>query len=154
MMTLKPRFMAAHYLGSPKLPGKVALITGGDSGIGRAVAVLFAREGSNVAIVYLNEHDDARATKACVKREGGRCLLIPGDVRQPGFCKRAVARTVETLGALDILVNNAAFQEHAKNLKELSIPRRSCMLWPYHRNCVADYGQHWRLVRPNEDRDI
>ena len=122
-MMLKPQFMASHYLGSSKLRGKVALITGGDSGIGRAVAVLSAREGADVAIVYLNEHDDARTTQACVEREGSRCLLIPGDVRQAAFCKRAVARTVKTLGALDILVNNAAFQEHAKDIERLSEAR-------------------------------
>lgn len=119
-MTLKPRFMASDYVGSRKLQDKVALITGGDSGIGRAVAVLFAREGADVAVVYLNEHDDAQTTKVCVEKEGRRCLLIPGDVRQPGFCKRAVTKTLKELSGLDILVNNAAFQEHSKSLDELT----------------------------------
>ena len=122
-LKLKPQFMAPQYLGSAKLQDKVALITGGDSGIGRAVAVLFAREGADVAIVYLNEHDDARETKACVEREGRRCLLIPGDVRHAAFCRRAVAKTVKTFGGLDVLVNNAAFQEHAASIEELSEAR-------------------------------
>ena len=119
-LTLQPQFVAPQYLGSAKLQGKVALITGGDSGIGRAVAVLFAREGADVAIVCLTEHDDARETQAWVEREGRRCLLIPGDVRRSAFCKRAVARAMKTLGSLDILVNNAAFQEHAASLEDLS----------------------------------
>ncbi len=117
-MSLKPRFMAMQYRGSGKLQGKVALITGGDSGIGRAVAVLFAREGADVAIVYRNEHDDARETQSIVEREGGRCILIAGDVRLPAFCKRAVTKTVKALGALDILVNNAAFQQHADAIED------------------------------------
>ena len=122
-MNLKPRFMAIHYRGSAKLEGKVALITGGDSGIGRAVAVLFAREGADVAIVYLNEHDDALETQAYVEREGGRCVLIPGDVRHARFCERAVAKTVKALGGIDILVNNSAFQEHAESIEEVSEAR-------------------------------
>jgi len=122
-MNLKPRFMAIHYRGSAKLEGKVALITGGDSGIGRAVAVLFAREGADVAIVYLNEHDDALETQAYVEREGGRCVLIPGDVRHARFCERAVAKTVKALGGLDILVNNSAFQEHAESIEDVSEAR-------------------------------
>ena len=122
-MSLKPRFMAIHYRGSAKLEGKVALITGGDSGIGRAVAVLFAREGADVAIVYLNEHEDALETQAYVEREGGRCVLIPGDVRHARFCERAVAKTVKALGGLDILVNNSAFQEHAESIEDVSEAR-------------------------------
>jgi NAD(P)-dependent dehydrogenase (short-subunit alcohol dehydrogenase family) len=122
-LTLQPQFIAPQYLGSAKLQGKVALVTGGDSGIGRAVAVLFAREGADVAIVYLNEYDDARETQARVEQEGQRCLLIAGDVRQAAFCKRAVARTVRSLGGLDVLVNNAAFQEHAASIEDLSEAR-------------------------------
>ena len=122
-MQLKPRFEAPHYQGSGKLQGFSTLITGGDSGIGRAVAVLFAREGANVAIVYLNEHEDAEATKAHVEREGGRCLLIPGDVKDAAFCRRAVAETVQAFGGLKVLVNNAAFQEHAESLEDLSEER-------------------------------
>lgn len=123
-MELKPRFQAPGYCGSGKLAGMVALITGGDSGIGRAVAVLYAREGADVAIVYLHEeHDDALETKHYVEAEGQTCLLIPGDVRDPAFCRDAVERTVANLGKLDILVNNAAFQEHAGSLADLSEER-------------------------------
>ncbi len=122
-MELKPRFEAPHYQGSGKLQGFSTLITGGDSGIGRAVAVLFAREGANVAIVYLNEHEDAEATRAHVEKEGGRCLLIPGDVKDAAFCKAAVEQTVKAFGGLQVLVNNAAFQEHAASLEELSEER-------------------------------
>ena len=111
-LKLKPMYDAPHYKGSEKLKGKVALITGADSGIGRAVAVLFAREGADVAIAYLNEHSDAEETKAAVENEGRRCIVISGDVADPDFCKEAVDRTTRQLGRLDVLVNNAAFQEH------------------------------------------
>ncbi len=93
-----------------RLDGKVALITGGDSGIGRAVAVLFAREGANVAILYLCEHDDAEKTRQIVEGEGRRAITIAGDLGDKSFCERAVAQTVEQLGGLDILVNNAGEQ--------------------------------------------
>jgi NAD(P)-dependent dehydrogenase (short-subunit alcohol dehydrogenase family) len=96
---------------------------GGDSGIGRAVAVLYAREGADVAIVYLNEHADAEETQRCVEAEGRRCLLIPGDVKDAAFCVAAVERTVRELGHLDVLVNNAAFQEHALALEDISDER-------------------------------
>jgi NAD(P)-dependent dehydrogenase (short-subunit alcohol dehydrogenase family) len=119
----RPRFDAPDYLGSEKLKGSVALITGGDSGIGRAVAVLFAREGADVAIVYLDSHDDARETARWVEKEGTRCLLIAGDVKDAAFCADAVERTVKEFGQLDILVNNAAFQEHAGSIDELSEER-------------------------------
>jgi NAD(P)-dependent dehydrogenase (short-subunit alcohol dehydrogenase family) len=120
--TLEPRPMydAPHYLGSRKLEDKVAIITGGDSGIGRAVAILYAREGADVAIVYLNEHGDAKETKAAVEKEGRRCITISGDVRDAGFCREAVETTARELGGLDILVNNAAFQEHTSDIEELS----------------------------------
>jgi NAD(P)-dependent dehydrogenase (short-subunit alcohol dehydrogenase family) len=98
----------------------VALITGGDSGIGRAVAVLFAREGADVAIVYLDEHDDAAVVRRHVQAEGRRCLLVAGDVRDPAFCADAVRRTVQQFGRLDVLVNNAAFQEHCATLEDLT----------------------------------
>lgn len=118
-MALQPNFLAPAYEGSNKLSGKVALITGGDSGIGRAVAVLFAREGADIALAYLNEHEDARATQRCVEAEGQSCVLIPGDVKKPAFARKAVAKALQKFGQLDILVNNAAFQEHAKGLEEL-----------------------------------
>lgn len=115
-----PRFLAPGYRGSGKLEGMVALITGGDSGIGRAVAVLFAREGANVAIAYLDEHEDAEATKQYVEKEGGRCLALSGDVRDPRFCDEAVQRTVQEFGRLDVLVNNAAFQQHSATLEDIT----------------------------------
>jgi len=92
------------------LQGKTALITGGDSGIGRAVAIAFAKEGADVAIVYLNEHEDARQTQRMVKQAGRKCLLIPGDIGDEDFCKDSIERTVKELDGLDILVNNAAEQ--------------------------------------------
>ena len=98
----------------------VALITGGDSGIGRAVAVLFAREGADVAIAYLNEHKDAAETKKAVEKEGRRCILLSGDVADAAFCRSAVKKTVDTFGKLDVLVNNAAFQEHVDEFEDLS----------------------------------
>ena len=122
-MTLRPQFMAEHYKGSGKLQGQVAIITGGDSGIGRAVAVLFAREGANVAIMYLNEHEDAAETQRCVEAEGTRCVTIAGDVKDMDFCQQAVDKVVAEWGRLDVLVNNAAFQEHANSLLDLTDER-------------------------------
>ena len=122
-MVLKPKFMAPAYKGSGKLDGLTALVTGGDSGIGRAVSVLFAREGADVAILYLNEDRDADETKRCIEAEGQRCLLIAGDVKDAAFCCEAVEKTVREFGKLDILVNNAAFQEHADSLEDLTEER-------------------------------
>jgi NAD(P)-dependent dehydrogenase (short-subunit alcohol dehydrogenase family) len=110
-MALRPRFEAPDYKGSGKLQGF------------SAVAVLFAREGANVAIVYLSEDADAEETKAHIEAEGGQCLLIPGDVKDAAFCQAAVAQTVEAFGGLDVLVNNAAFQEHAESIEDLSEER-------------------------------
>ena len=110
-MTPEPEYMRANYIGASKLSGKVALITGGDSGIGRAVAVHYAREGADVAIVYVpSEQQDAEKTQELVRAEGRRCLLLPGDLKVPAFCTEVVERTVQELGGLNILVNNAAEQ--------------------------------------------
>ena len=109
-MTPQPQYDRSDYQGSGKLRDKVALITGGDSGIGRAVALLYAKEGADVAIVYLDEHDDAKETKRLVEEQGRKCLLIAGDISSEKVCHEAVQRTVDELGRLDILVNNAAEQ--------------------------------------------
>src|SRR5947209_2440941 len=111
-MDPQPRYEAPLYKGAGKLHGRSALVTGGDSGIGRAVAVLFAREGADVAVVYLKEEQsDADQTKAAVEKEGRKCLLLPGDVKSAQFCRDAVERTVNEFGKLDIRVNNAAYQQ-------------------------------------------
>jgi NAD(P)-dependent dehydrogenase (short-subunit alcohol dehydrogenase family) len=120
-MDPKPRYKAPLYKGADKLKGRAALITGGDSGIGKSVAVLYAREGADVAIVYLPaEQSDAEETKAAVAAEGQKCLLIPGDVKDPTFCRDAVEKTVAEYGHLDILVNNAAFQERQEKLEDIT----------------------------------
>ena len=117
----RPEYQAPQYKGSEKLKDKAALITGGDSGIGRAVAVLYAREGANVAIVYLpEEQSDAEETRRAIVKEGRRALLLPGDVTDPDFCRDAVESTVAEFGKLDILVNNAAFQQHQETLEDIS----------------------------------
>ncbi|RWJ04898.1 MAG: SDR family oxidoreductase [Mesorhizobium sp.] len=116
----EPMYDAPFYLGSKKLEGKVALITGGDSGIGRAVAVLFAREGADIAISYLVEHADAKVTQGAVEHEGRKCILLPGDVAKRRYCQEAVNNTVEQLGRLDVLVNNATFQVHTSKLEDLT----------------------------------
>jgi NAD(P)-dependent dehydrogenase (short-subunit alcohol dehydrogenase family) len=117
----RPQYQAPNYRGSEKLLDKVALITGGDSGIGRAVAVLYAREGADVAIVYLPvEQSDAEVVEKAVEKEGRRALLIPGDLTDVEFCREAVERTVKEFGKLDIVVNNAAYQETRKSLEEIS----------------------------------
>jgi NAD(P)-dependent dehydrogenase (short-subunit alcohol dehydrogenase family) len=104
---------------SGKLAGQRALITGGDSGIGRAVAIAFAKEGARVAIVYLDEHGDAEETRSEIEEDGGRCLPLAGDIGDPAFCQEAVARTVEELGGLDILVNNAAEQHPQERIEDI-----------------------------------
>lgn len=117
----RPQFLAPYYKGSEKLKDKVALITGGDSGIGRATAVLFAREGADIAIVFLAEEiDDANETRKYILEEGRDCLLIEGDVKDSNFCRDAVEQTVKTFGKLDILVNNAAYQKHQQDLTDIT----------------------------------
>ncbi|HVZ28647.1 MAG TPA: SDR family oxidoreductase [Rhizomicrobium sp.] len=116
----QPLYDAPYYQGSGKLKDKVAIVTGGDSGIGRAVAILFAREGADIAIVYLDEHEDARKTATEVEKEGRRAILIAGNVADRDFCFKAVKQTVKELGKLDILVNNAAFQLHVSRFEDLT----------------------------------
>lgn len=121
-MTPRPRYQAPLYKGADKLKGKVAVITGGDSGIGRAVAVLYAREGADIAIVYLaEEQSDAEETRQAVEKEGRQCLLLPGDVTDPAFCEQAVEDTLGKYGHLDVLVNNAAYQEEADRPEDISL---------------------------------
>ncbi|HEX4372989.1 MAG TPA: SDR family oxidoreductase [Puia sp.] len=119
-MEQRPMYDAPYYRGSGKLDGKIAVITGGDSGIGRAVAILFAREGADVCIIYLNEHADADETKKMVDGEGKKCLLISGDVSDNDFCKAAIKQTMDVFGRIDILVNNAAFQLHVSHFEDLT----------------------------------
>jgi hypothetical protein len=119
-LALAPMYEAPGYQGSEKLRDMAALVTGGDSGIGRAVAVLFAREGADVAIAYLSEHTDAEETKRAVENEGRRCILLPGDVADAAYCRSAVKKTIDAFGKLDILVNNAAFQEHVNKFEDLT----------------------------------
>ncbi|HET9453876.1 MAG TPA: SDR family oxidoreductase [Gemmatimonadaceae bacterium] len=117
----RPMYLAPHYRGSGKLRGKAALITGGDSGIGRAVAVLFAREGADVAITYLPEEiADAEETRRAVEREGQRCLLLTADLTDADACEDVVERTVAEFGQLDVVVNNAAYQQHLESIEELT----------------------------------
>lgn len=124
-MNPAPEYDRDSYKGSDKLKGKVALITGGDSGIGRSVAVLYAKEGADVAIVYLNEHEDAQKTKQLVEAQGQKCLIIAGDISGEKFCHEAVEKTVAELGKLDILVNNAAeqYMENAETLEDIDSAR-------------------------------
>lgn len=119
-LDLQPRFQAGGYVGSGKLAGMKAIVTGSDSGIGRAVAVLFAREGADVAILYLSEHEDARETARWVEAEGRRAVLVPGDVRDPTFCNKVAKKVAKDFGQIDVLVNNAGFQLHADRLEDIS----------------------------------
>ncbi len=139
-LDLQPRFLAPDYRGSGKLDGFAALITGADSGIGRAVAVLFAREGADVAVAYHSSTDDAQETQRCVEAEGQRCLLLKGDVKDRAWCDKAVAQTVAAFGRLDVLVNNAAFQEHAQTLEDLDDRR-------IHETLDTNIGGYLRMAR-------
>jgi NAD(P)-dependent dehydrogenase (short-subunit alcohol dehydrogenase family) len=119
-MRPRPKAEKFEYKAAGKLEGKGAIITGGDSGIGRAVAIDFAKEGADIAIVYLNEHDDAKATKTLVEKEGRKCLLIAGDIGDEQFCREAVERAYDEFERLDILVNNAAEQHPQKEITQIS----------------------------------
>lgn len=119
-MNPEPEIIRKNYRGSQKLEGKVALITGGDSGIGRSVAVHFAREGANVVIIYLTENIDAKKTKELVEKEGQKCLIISGDLKDIKFCENVIKKSVKTFGTLNIIVNNAAVQFPEKELKKIT----------------------------------
>ncbi|MBC7000869.1 SDR family oxidoreductase, partial [Cytophaga sp. FL35] len=121
VMNPEPLTIRNSYRGSEKLKGKVALVTGGDSGIGKSAALHFAREGANVAIVYLNEDQDARNTRSEIEMEGQSCLLLKGDVKDEEFCNRAVQLTIQEFGGLNIVVNNAAMQFPEENLEDIQI---------------------------------
>jgi len=115
-----PTEVSSNYQGSSKLKGKTAIITGGDSGIGRSVAIYYAKEGANIAIVYLNEHDDAQRTKELVEAEGVKCITLAGDVGEEDFCQKVVAETINAFGSLNILVNNAAEQHPQDSLLDIT----------------------------------
>lgn len=119
-MTPDPKFEGAEYLPAGKLKGKVAIVTGGDSGIGRSVAVLFAREGADVVVSYLEEDKDAETTREHIQKEGRRCLLIKGDIGQEKHCRAIVEQTIKEMGKLDILVNNAAEQHPQKSIEDIT----------------------------------
>ncbi|HWE36346.1 MAG TPA: SDR family oxidoreductase [Isosphaeraceae bacterium] len=119
-MSPRPESKQRAYKAADKLKGKVALISGGDSGIGRAVGVAFAKEGADVAFLYLDEHEDAEETKRLIENEGRKCLAIAGDIGRESFCRDAVGRTVEELGGLDILVNNAVEQHPRDSIEKIS----------------------------------
>jgi NAD(P)-dependent dehydrogenase (short-subunit alcohol dehydrogenase family) len=119
-MDPRPDHGETSYKGSGKLKGKKAVITGGDSGIGRAVAIAYAREGADILIAYLDEHDDAREVKALVEQEGRKAVLVAGDLRSPEHCRSVIKQSVEALGGVDILVNNAAHQATFKDIGDIS----------------------------------
>ena len=140
-MKQRPRYEAPRYRPAGKLEGKTALITGGDSGIGRAVAVLYAREGADVAIVYLPEEQvDADETAEAIRQEGRRCLQIAGSLEDPGFCRDAVDRTVAELGRLDILVSNAAYQRRKDAIEDIDDEE-------WDRTFSVNIGAYFRLAK-------
>lgn len=115
-----PEYKGQHYKAAGKLAGKVAVITGGDSGIGRAVAIAYAKEGADIAILYLNEHEDAEETKSQVELLGQKCILISGDIGKSDFCKQAIQQTIDELGQINLLVNNAAEQHPQDKIEDIS----------------------------------
>jgi NAD(P)-dependent dehydrogenase (short-subunit alcohol dehydrogenase family) len=119
-MNPNPESVKSEYKGSGKLKGKTAIITGGDSGIGKSVAIYYAKEGANVAIVYLNEHEDAEETKQLIEQEGQRCLLLAGDIGDEAFCKEVVEKTAGEFGSVDILVNNAGEQHPQETILDIT----------------------------------
>lgn len=119
-MTPKPKFENPEYRGSAKLSNKVAIITGGDSGIGRAVAIAYAKEGADIVIVYLNEDQDAEETKRQIEEKGRRCITIAGDIGDEKFCQQVIQKTVDTFGHIEILVNNAAEQHPVEDITQIS----------------------------------
>lgn len=121
VMPPKPIFDNPDYIGTGKLKDKVAIITGGDSGIGRAVSLIYAKEGADIVIVYLNEHEDANETKNYIEGLGRRCLLIPGDLKDEEFCTSIINTTINTLGRIDILVNNAAVQYPQNSIEDITV---------------------------------
>ncbi|UJH89905.1 SDR family oxidoreductase [Antarcticibacterium sp. 1MA-6-2] len=146
-MNPEPEIIRENYKGSGKLKGKIALITGGDSGIGRSVAVCFAREGANVAIIYLTEDEDAEETRRLVEKEGRKCLIIEGDLKEKDFCENVVKQTVKEFGALNIVVNNAAVQFPKENVEEISAEQVqetfNTNIFPYF-NIVKEALKHLR----------
>ncbi|WP_312093575.1 SDR family oxidoreductase [Aminipila sp.] len=121
LMVPKPVFNNPNYIGTGKLKGKVALVTGGDSGIGRAASLAFAKEGADLCIIYYNEHEDAQITKSYIESQGRKCLLFAGDVRNEAFCRKAVSDCVAELGSLDVLVNNAGVQFPQTSIEDISM---------------------------------
>lgn len=154
-----PDFMP-RYPGSGRLAGKVALISGGDSGIGRAVAVLFAREGAKIAIIYIEEVDDAKATQDLIEAEGSAALCIEGDIGDETFCRRAVKMTVERFGGLDVLVNNAAEQHSQPGLEDVSAEQLERTIWTpltpatYDAEHVGEFGQKAPMGRPGQPNEV
>lgn len=135
-----PRDEMRAYQGRGLLDGKVALVTGGDSGIGRAVSIAFAKEGADVAVAYLSEHPDAERTRECIEAEGRRCVLLPGDLADVDHCEAVVQRTVDELGSLDVLVNNVAYQQPVDDLAELSTEQ-------WRRTFAVNIDSYFFLVR-------
>jgi len=120
LMNPKPIYECEDYISSKKLQGRVAIITGGDSGIGRAVAIAYAKEGANIAIVYLDEVEDAEEAKTTIEKKGGKCILIPGDISEEDFCRTAIQKTIDKFKRLDIVVNNAAVQYPQNSIEDIT----------------------------------